>query len=220
MRKKTNHIKLKNIWDIENSFYLKSDVTRLKKAISHYEVFKKTINVKGSVVECGVFKGISLIRFLTYRDILFHKIKKYVYGFDIFGKFPSQLSVKDNLFAKSHDQKAGYGKPVKDLNRALKAKKFINYKLIKGEVSKTIPLFLKKNKNFKISFLHIDLDVYEPTSFVLNAFYKHVSNDGIILLDDYLSIDGATRAINTFVKKNKLKLKTLKNNKKIRYIVK
>ena len=220
MKKKKNHKKSKNIWDIENNFYLKSDVTRLKKAISHYEVFKKTVNVKGSVVECGVFKGVSLIRFLTYRDILFHKIKKYVYGFDIFGKFPTQLSIKDNLFAKSHDQRAGYGKPVKDLNRTLKKKKFKNYKLIKGEVSKTIPLFLKKNKNFKISFLHLDLDVYEPTSFALNTFYKYVSNNGIILLDDYLSIDGATRAINTFVKKNKLKLKTLKSNKKIRYIVK
>ena len=207
-------------FDHENNYYLTCDGMRMGKVISQYKLFEKTLKIEGDIVECGVFKGISLIRFLTYRDILFHKIKKYVYGFDIFGKFPSQLSVKDNLFAKSHDRKAGYGKPVKDLNRALKAKKFINYKLIKGEVSKTIPLFLKKNKNFKISFLHIDLDVYEPTSFVLNAFYKHVSVDGIILLDDYLSIDGATRAINTFVKKNKLKLKTLKDNKKIRYIVK
>ena len=209
-----------DIWESYNNLLLSDDISRIRKTLARYELFKKSMNIPGDIVECGVFKGISLIGFLTYRDILFHKIKKYVYGFDIFGKFPSQLSVKDNLFAKSHDQKAGYGKPVKDLNRALKAKKFINYKLIKGEVSKTIPLFLKKNKNFKISFLHIDLDVYEPTSFVLNAFYKHVSVDGIILLDDYLSIDGATRAINTFVKKNKLKLKTLKNNKKIRYIVK
>ena len=54
----------------------------------------------------------------------------------------------------------------------------------------------------------------------LSSFYKYISPKGIILLDDYSSIDGATNAINDFIKKNKLKLRSLKSNKKLKYIVK
>tara|TARA_B100000941_G_scaffold279949_1_gene245910 strand:+ start:48 stop:710 length:663 start_codon:yes stop_codon:yes gene_type:complete len=208
-----------NIWDIENSFYLKSDVSRLIKAISHFEAFKLSLNAKGSIVECGVFKGISLIRFLTYRNF-YNQNKKIVYGFDAFGRFPKLKDKRDNNFAQKHDKKAGYGKSKKNLNKVLKKKKFNNFKLIKGDISKTIPIFLKKNKNFKISFLHLDLDVYNPTSFALNSLFKYVAPEGIILLDDYKSIKGATIAINEFVREKRLKLKTLKFNKKIKYITK
>ena len=208
-----------NIWDIENSFYLKSDVSRLTKAISHFETFKLSLSAKGSIVECGVFKGVSLIRFLTYRNF-YNQNKKTVYGFDAFGRFPKLKDKRDNNFAQKHDKKAGYGKSIKDLNKALKKKKFKNYKLIKGDISKSIPIFLKKRKKFKISFLHLDLDVYKPTSFALNSLFKYVAFNGVILLDDYKSIQGATIAINEFVREKRLKLKTLKFNKRIKYIIK
>ncbi len=215
--KKTKN--LFNIWDIENYFYLKSDVSRLTKAISHFEVFKLSLKAKGSIVECGVFKGLSLIRFLTYRNF-YNQNKKTLYGFDAFGRFPRLRNKRDNNFAKKHDKKAGYGKSTKDLDKVLKKKKFKNYKLIKGDISKTIPIFLKKRKKFKISFLHLDLDVYKPTSFALNSLFKYVASNGIILLDDYKSIQGATIAINEFVREKRLKLKTLKFNKRIKYIIK
>ena len=72
-----------NIWEIENSFYQKSDISRLNKAICHYEIFKKTLNTPGAIIECGVFKGTSLIRFLTFRNLLKKNHKK-VIGFDPF----------------------------------------------------------------------------------------------------------------------------------------
>ena len=215
--KKTKN--LFNIWDIENYFYLKSDISRLTKAISHFEIFKLSLKAKGSIVECGVFKGISLIRFLTYRNF-YNQNKKFLYGFDVFGRFPRFKNKRDNNFAKKHDKEAGYGKSRSDLNKILKKKKFNNYKLIKGDVSKTIPIFLKKRKKFKISFLHLDLDVYKSTAFALNSFYKYVSSNGIILLDDYNSIQGATIAINEFIIEKGLKLKTLKFDKRIKYIIK
>ena len=45
-------------------------------------------NISGDIIECGVFKGNSLIRFLTYREYLDQKYSKKIYGFDVFGKFP------------------------------------------------------------------------------------------------------------------------------------
>ena len=55
---------------------------------------------------------------------------------------------------------------------------------------KTLPDFLKRINNLKISFLHLDLDVYEPTKFVLNKLYNRVSKNGVILIDDYGQIKG------------------------------
>ena len=76
-------------------------------------------------------------------------------------------------------------------------------------------------KNLKISFLHLDLDVYEPTKFVLNTLYNKVSKNGVILIDDYGQVKGATKATNEFLKKNKkLKIKTLKFDKRLKFIIK
>ena len=115
-----------DIWKIENSFYLKSDPSRLKKAICHYEVFKKTQKVPGSIIECGVFKGSSLVRLLTYRDLLLQKRKK-VYGFDPFGKFPKQSIIEDNKFALRHDKFSGLGLKYQKLRKHLLNKKFKNF---------------------------------------------------------------------------------------------
>ena len=123
------------------------------------------------IIECGVFKGISLIRFLTFRDLLKKTSQKKVIGFDAFGKFPKQKIKEDNFFAKSHDTRIGLGFSEKVLKKILK-KKFKNFQLIKGNIEKTIPDFLRKNKNLKISFLHLDLDVFKPTELALGFFIK------------------------------------------------
>ena len=210
-----------NIWNIENSFYLNSNTSRLNKALCQFELFKKTVNLHGDIVECGVFKGSSLIRLLTFRDLLIKKKQKKVLGFDSFGKFPKQIIKEDKKFAKSHDKTSGYGINEKKLEIALRRKKFKNFKLIKGDVHKTIPEYLKKNKNFKISFLHLDMDVFAPTNFVLNSLYKKIVKNGIILIDDYKHVKGATKATELFLKKNKkLKIEKLKFNKRLSFIIK
>ncbi len=222
MAKSKNYkFKLRDIWDIENNFYLRSDKSRLNKVICHYEIFKKTINVPGKIIECGVFKGISLIRFLTFRDLLKKTSQKKVIGFDAFGKFPKQKIKEDNFFAKSHDTRIGLGFSEKVLKKILKKKKFKNFQLIKGNIEKTIPDFLRKNKNLKISFLHLDLDVFKPTELALRLLYKSVSKKGIILIDDYAQVQGATKATKNFLKINKnIKLQRLNFDKRLFFIIK
>ena len=63
-------------WTHENLFYLISDKKRILKLIDLYEVYKKILNIRGDIIECGVFKGASLIRFLTFRDLIETKYKR------------------------------------------------------------------------------------------------------------------------------------------------
>ncbi len=204
-----------NTWKYENLFYLTSKKSRLLKFIDQYEIYKKILHVKGDIVECGVFKGASLIRFASFRDILENSRKRKILGFDSFGKFPiPRLKINKNSdinFAKRHDKNIGLGITIEKLNFYLKKKQIKNFHLIKGNVINTVPKYYKNKKN-KIALLHLDLDIYEPTDFVLNYLLKRITKGGIILLDDYQHIKGATLAVNNFVKMNKLKIKKVSKN--------
>ena len=57
-------------FDYENNFYLSCDNSRIGKMIAHYELFQLSSKSQGHIIECGVFKGISLIRFATFLKLL------------------------------------------------------------------------------------------------------------------------------------------------------
>ena len=60
----------KNKWDYENGFYWHSPQSRIGKLISHYELYKSIINLPGDILEFGVYKASSLVRFATFRNML------------------------------------------------------------------------------------------------------------------------------------------------------
>ena len=65
--------------------------------------FIKIIKLNGDIVECGVFKGSSFRKILIYTK-LFEGKKRKVYGFDVFGKFPSTNRLEDKKFADRHNK--------------------------------------------------------------------------------------------------------------------
>lgn len=50
----------------------------------------------------------------------------------------------------------------------------------------------------KFAFVHIDVDLFEPTTAGLEFFYPHMSRGGIIVVHDYNSCDGARHAVDQF----------------------
>ena len=53
------------------------------------------------------------------------------------------------------------------------------------------------------------MDVAEPTEYVLNTLYERIVRGGLIVIDDYNGVEGATKVIDEFVKKKKLAIETL-----------
>ena len=81
--------------------------------------------------------------------------------------------------------------------------------------------FLRKNTNLRISFLHLDMDVFEPTKLVLNLLYSKIVKNGVILIDDYNYVNGATKATKEFLRMHKkLKIEKLKFNSRLSFIIK
>jgi hypothetical protein len=200
-----------NVWECENIFFLKSHPSRINKFLAHYELYKKIINLPGSIVECGVYKGASLMRWAHFRQSLENNESRHIYGFDAFGSFPKKglKSSLDKRFVDEYDDGGGVGISVKKLENFYKKKKFSNIQLIKGNVLSTLEKFKKNNQHLKIALLHLDMDVYEPTLHALKVLSKNMIKGGLIIIDDYATVEGATRAVDDFCKKDKRQIKKL-----------
>ena len=53
----------------------------------------------------------------------------------------------------------------------------------------------------KIHFVHLDVDIYEPTRFALDFFDSRLVVGGIVIVDDYgfVTCPGAKRAVDEFL---------------------
>ena len=166
--------------------------------LAHYELYKSIVNLPGQIVECGVFKGASFIRFCTFREILESPYSRKILGFDAFGKFPEQENPDDKSFVKKFEGAAGDGISVEELKEVLTHKKFENYELIQGDITQTIPEYIINHPELKISLLHIDVDVYKPSVTILNHLFDRVVSGGLLVFDDFATVAGETKAIDEF----------------------
>lgn len=186
----------------ENGFYLTSKPYRLGNILAHYEVYKLIRNIGGGVLEAGVFKGGSLIQWATFRELLENENSRKIIGFDMFGPFPKSTAVKsDEAFIdKWNEQFADEFVSKEEIETSLSLKSIGNVQLVQGDIRKTLPVFLAKNPALRIALLHIDTDVYEPCRVVLELCWNRVVPGGIILFDDYATIEGETVAVDEFFK--------------------
>ena len=63
----------------------------------------------------------------------------------------------------------------------------------------------------RFSFLHIDVDLYEPTRDSIAFFYPRMNVGGVIICDDYgfATCPGATKAIDEYLRDKPEKMMTL-----------
>ena len=198
-----------NCFDYENGFYLTSDVYRIGMQMAHYELYKKILNLPGDVIELGVFKGSSLIQFATFRELLENENSRKIVGFDVFGEFPVTCSVEsDGRFAKKWNlQFKDEFISREEILKSLDHKKIGNVELIKGRIEETLDVYLEKNPHTRIAMLHIDTDVYEPAIFALEKLWSRIVRPGgIVVFDDYGTVEGETLAVGKFLDSKNLRL--------------
>ncbi|MFC0605118.1 TylF/MycF/NovP-related O-methyltransferase [Winogradskyella pulchriflava] len=213
---------LERRFEYENGFYATADPSRFSKFISHLEFFKRTSKIRGEIVEFGIFKGNSFFRWIKFRDLLEQTSSRKIIGFDIFGDFPEANFEQDKLKRDAFvaETKGGksisYHEIIELLNEQNLNK---NVEIIEGDILLTLDKYLDNNPHLKISLLHIDVDLYEPTKIVLEKLYKRVTKGGIIVLDDYGAFAGTNKAVDDFFE-NKVEINKLPYSNAISYIVK
>jgi hypothetical protein len=218
-------IKLPNFkksFSYENEFYLSCKTDRIAKLVSHYELFRLSEQISGDIIECGVFKGASFSRFAMFRELSKKTVKKKIVGFDTFEKFPNTKFKNDDKSRRNFIKVAGENSISKNqLIQVLKNKNiFKNIELIGGDITETIPKYLKSHPKLKISLLNLDTDIYEPAVTILENFYPRISKGGILILDDYNVFSGETKAVDDYFKDKKISIKKFSFSKTPHYIIK
>lgn len=164
---------------------------KITRFLSLYEIFKKIIPVKGSIVECGVNSGFSLFTWAHLSSILeMNNITRMVYGFDTFDGF-SNISEKDNSIyhepQKGEMSKNSY-EELLSLIDVYNDNRFLGnlpkIKLIKGDLAQTAPKFIEQNQHLIVAMLFIDLDLYEPTKVALETFLPRMHKGSLLVMDE------------------------------------
>jgi hypothetical protein len=213
---------LEKRFEYENGFYATADPSRFSKFISHLEFFKRTSDIRGEILEFGIFKGNSFFRWIKFRDLLEQTSSRKIIGFDVFGDFPEANFEDDKLKREAFVRETKGGKSIsyEEITSLLQKQNLHkNVEIIKGDILKTLDQYVNNNPHLKISLLHIDVDLYEPTKFILEKLYDRVTKGGIIILDDYGAFAGTNKAVDDFFE-SKIEIKKLPFSNAISYIVK
>jgi len=164
--------------------------------------------VPGAVVECGVWKGgsmmaaaLTLIRLgATDRDL---------YLFDTFQGMPPPteedvFSAYDGYSPMRHWRRrrregganAWHYVPAGEVRAAVLSTDYPAERvhLVEGRVEETLPAFAPD----EIAVLRLDTDWYESTKHELVHLYPRLSTGGVLILDDYGHYEGARRAVDEY----------------------
>lgn len=205
------------IWNAYNTLFLSDDTERVRKLLVRYNMFRQTLELPGDIIECGVFKGTGLFQWLKFLTIFAPESNKRVVGFDLFDNFEEGLQDWEKKEAERFVQEANYQgtDPDQLMEIARKMQQQHRLELIKGNACETIPRYAKENRGMRISLLHLDFDVYEPTLIALQTFWPLVVRGGIVLFDEYASRGfGESEAVDEFFEEKPVKIQKVPYSRK------
>ena len=179
----------------------------LRDNIRNFQLIFKN-GFQGSIVECGVEGGISLVFFHNLLEI--NKVKNInIYGFDTFEGVPepknfditndnmsmlNQFKKRLNPDGSSSWNNVSIEQVEKNIIKNVNKRNSII--LIKGKVEHT--LLKTKNIPDKISLLKLDTVLYEPTKIELEKLFKKIHKGGMLIVDNYGTYKGIKKAVDEF----------------------
>lgn len=180
-------------------------------------LYKLNLDVQGVIMEFGTRWGQNLSILSALRGIYepFNRHRKII-GFDTFKGFPSIHSKdgKSSLMKKGQlDMTRNYEiylekimKSQEDDNPLSHIKKF---EICKGDATKELPKYLKKNPETIVSLAYFDLDIYEPTKQCLKQIEPRLVKGSVIGFDELNDPDspGETLALMETLGLNNIRLK-------------
>lgn len=201
----------------------------LAKFLTKYELFKKILEVNGSIVECGVLHGGGTLAWAKLSSIFepANHLRKII-GFDTFGGFPSVADAdKAGTFDQLHEggltgsTKSIVEKAVAvyNLNRAISH--IPKIELIEGDFMKTADAYVADNRHLVVSLLYLDFDLYDPTRKALEVFLPRMPKGSIIAFDELNAkiFPGETMAVLETVGLRNLEIKRFPFDSYVSYAV-
>ena len=172
-------------------------------------------NIAGDFVECGVWRGGSsmiVAKMLQNRGINNRRL----YLYDTFEGMSEPTEKDVDFRGKNADDLLKQGiedkensvwclADIKDVETNIKLTGFplelVN--LIKGKVEDTIPQTIPEGE---IALLRLDTDWYDSTRHELIHLYPKLIRNGVLIIDDYGHWEGCRKAVDEYIKDNKVNI--------------
>jgi hypothetical protein len=165
-----------------------------------------TAKIKGDFVECGVWKGGSMM-LVAYTLLELNAANRKIYLYDTFTGMTEPT--EDDYFISSKEpahilwakgQKKNYNDWVIARLSEVKKNMFLtgypnkSIIFVKGKVEETIP----KVTPSQIGILRLDTDFYTSTKHELKHLFPLLVKGGVLIVDDYGSFAGSKKAVDEY----------------------
>jgi hypothetical protein len=176
--------------------------------------YLKNSRIKGSIVECGVWKGGSMMAAIfSLLDI--GDLERSIYLYDTFEGM-SEPSENDESFTgkpaaellKAQDRMVSESvwcySTLDEVKNNIQSTQYPADKIhfIQGKVEDTIPLNLPE----PIALLRLDTDWYESTRHELEHLFPLIVKGGVLIIDDYGHWKGARKAVDEYFQKQGIQI--------------
>ena len=197
----------------------------LVRYLIRYKLFEKILGIKGSIIECGIFQGASLMFFAQLSAIYEpYAFNREIIGFDTFKGFVD-VNDKDNRACQVGNFSDSCLKVLEksiafyDSNRPVGH--IPKIKLVKGDAVDTLPEYFKDNPHTMVAMLYLDFDLYQPTKVAIKNVLTRMPKGAVIVFDElnHRVCQGETLALLENMNLNNLEIKKFPEEPLISYAV-
>ncbi len=142
----------------------------LTRFLSRAEIFRKVLNVPGSIMECGVLLGGGLMTWAQLSAIyepLNHPCR--IVGFDLFTEPDDIEDIEESISLYDSNRFIGHIPKVS---------------IVKGDICETAPSYIEENPHTVVRLLNLDANLYEPTATALDTFLPRMPKGAVIVFDE------------------------------------
>ena len=173
-------------------------------------------HLDGCVVECGVWRGGMVAGLATMWK------ERMYYLFDSFEGLPKAREIdgaKALAWQANKEGKAYYNNCTADIDFAERAMKMsgARHAIVKGWFDETLP---KTQFESGIALLRLDGDWYDSIMVCLVNLFPKVVAGGLVILDDYYTWDGCSRAVHDYLSETKSTARIHRTTEGVPYMVK
>lgn len=172
-------------------------------------LFRETLQLPGLVAECGCFRGLSSYLLCSSLKAADGRFKGQ--GYRIFDSFAGLSAPQPEDHVEGEDPAA---KRLRKMTRQgsfaatletvkTHLREFPDIEYFPGWIPQAFP----DETATRYRFVHVDVDIYQPTRDCFEYFYPRLVPGGMIVSDDY-GWPGAQKAIEEFCSRHGLELKT------------
>jgi len=172
-------------------------------------------NISGDIVECGVWKGGSMMA-IARTLLLLNAKERHLYLFDTFAGMTAPTEKDGSRFGNKTPQEAfvemhkndGTNQwcfsSLEETRRNMLSVRYPKDKIhfVKGPVESTIP----GQAPSQIALLRLDTDFYDSSKHEMVHLFPLLVSGGVLLLDDYGHWEGQRLAVDEYLAQNKVRL--------------